>query len=211
MYADYCQFEPGILASFSGDSKLIELYNSGDVYAGLAAQIGNSCTRKIAKELFLSFVYGMTKENIRRRIIQRFGADSGKAADQFFSQFATVTQWKSDTVTETKSSGLAKGPFSYIRRVSSDDSDRDIARWAPNHVIQSTASGIFKKALCDLVVELPNCRLLVPMHDAILLECPTSEVSRTRESIRKIMIQNFLKVCPRIQVKISFDSFYASS
>lgn len=59
IYADYCQFEPGILASFSGDANLIDLYNSGDVYTGLATQIGDTCTRKIAKELFLSFVYGM--------------------------------------------------------------------------------------------------------------------------------------------------------
>lgn len=207
IYADYVQFEPGILASFSCDTTLIDLYNSGDVYAGLAKEIGVGCTRKIAKELFLSFVYGMNKDNIRRRIIQKFGEIAGNTADVFFSQFTLVDQWKTKIIDEAKLKRIVKGPFAYIRRVSSEDTDRDIERWAPNHVIQSTASGIFKQALCNIATQLTDCRMLVPMHDAILLECPVTQTIERRKQIENIMIDCFQETCPGIKARISFETF----
>ena len=207
VYADYAQFEPGILASFSGDSKLIALYNAGDIYSGLAKEIGGDCTRKIAKEVFLSFIYGMSRDNIRYRISRRFNDGASAATDAFFDQFSLVEGWKKTVIEDTKKSAMIKGRFWYIRRVSEEDTDRDIERWAPNHIIQSTASGIFKNALCSLVSELKQCRLLVPMHDAILLECPTREVPKVQKEVERIMIESFQKTCKGVNVRISFEAF----
>lgn len=211
VYADYAQFEPGILASFSNDVKLIELYNGGDIYSGLASQIGRGCTRKIAKEMFLSFIYGMSRRNIRRRIVQKFGEESGTASDEFFSQFSMVEQWKSQIVDAAQQARVAKGPFAYIRRVTTEDTDRDIARWAPNHIIQSTASGIFKNALCRIAKQVKQCRLLVPMHDAILIECPVQLTTKIRNQVENIMINCFQKACKGVNVKISFTPFEGDS
>ncbi|MFH2108721.1 MAG: DNA polymerase [Chrysiogenia bacterium] len=207
IYADYAQFEPGILASFSGDNKLMDLYNSGDVYTGLANEIGGACSRKIAKELFLSFIYGMTKDNIRRKIVNKFGDLAGNSADSFFNQFDLVNKWKTEIINAAKINKIVKGPFSYLRRVSSDDTDNDIEHWAPNHFIQSTASGIFKKALCKIATQLKECKMLVPMHDAILLECPVTQTNETRKQIENIMIDCFQETCTGIKVRISFEPF----
>jgi DNA polymerase-1 len=207
LYADYAQFEPGILASFSQDERLIEIYNTGDVYSGLAKEIGGGCQRRVAKELFLSFVYGMTKENIRRRIVSKFGENAGKSSDGFFDQFVQVDKWKKTVVDEVKQNKKAKGPFSYLRKVSEGDTDSDIARWGPNHIIQSTASGIFKRSLCEISSVIKGCRMLVPMHDAILVECPTTESAEMRKQIESIMIKSFQETCQRVKPRISFEPF----
>ncbi len=208
VYADYAQFEPGILAAVSGDKSLIEIYNAGDVYLGLSSVIGRECTRKIAKELFLSFIYGMSMENIKARIVRNFNEKAGELADTFLNQFAQVYEWKKQVVEDVKRTGIAKGMFQYVRRIPNGDTEKDIARWAPNHIIQSTASGIFKKALINIVKQVEDCRLLVPMHDAILIECPFEKVSETQKSIERIMIDSFQESCIGVKAKIVFDSFY---
>lgn len=211
VYADYAQFEPGILAWISGDPKLIDLYNKGDVYSGLAEEIGGECTRKIAKEIFLSFVYGMSRGNIRLRIVKNFGDKAGDITDAFFNQFDIVEKWKKYTIEQVRTNKFAKGPFAYIRRVTSEDTISDIERWAPNHIIQSTASGIFKNSLCEISSKIEECRMLVPMHDAILLECPKTQVDKVRRQVSEIMINCFQKTCPGINVRISFSPFALES
>lgn len=207
VYADYAQFEPGILAWISGDPKLIDLYNGGDVYSGLAKEIGGECTRKIAKEIFLSFVYGMSRDNIKIRIVKNFGDKAGEVTDAFFNQFYIVEKWKKDTIEQVRKNKFAKGPFAYIRRVTAEDTSRDIERWAPNHIIQSTASGIFKNALCEISSKIEDCRMLVPMHDAILLECPNTQVNKVKRNISNIMVDCFQRTCTGIKAEISFSPF----
>lgn len=207
IYADYAQFEPGILAAISDDKLLIDIYNTGDVYLGLASVISKSCTREVAKELFLSFIYGMSNENIKARIVRNFNEKSGELADNFFSQFIGIQEWKKQIVESVKQTGVAKGVFKYLRRVHNDDSERDIARWAPNHIVQSTASGIFKRALVNIVKQVKDCRLLIPMHDAILIECPSEVVGETQKSIERIMLDSFQESCQGVKAKITFDSF----
>jgi DNA polymerase I-like protein with 3'-5' exonuclease and polymerase domains len=207
IYADYSQFEPGILAWVSGDRSLIDLYNEGDIYSGLTTEIGHGCTRKVAKEIFLSFVYGMTRDNIRLRITKNFGEEAAASTDAFFDRFVSVDRWKNEIVEEVKRTHVAKGPYCYLRKVSSDDTDNDIARWAPNHIIQSTASGIFKDSLLEIASRFNFCRLLVPMHDAILIECPSSQVAEVRQAVEEIMITCFERTCSGIRARISFSPF----
>lgn len=94
IYADYSQFEPGILASLSGDTALITDYNKGDIYTAIKDTIGNNCTRDIAKQLFLSFIYGMSIENIKKNITLRFAKHNDTDIEKFFQKYTKVEEWK---------------------------------------------------------------------------------------------------------------------
>lgn len=207
IYADYAQFEPGILAFLSEDRSLIEAYNTGDVYTGLANVIGSGCERKVAKEIFLSFVYGMKRENIKRRISNIYNESAANGVDQFFNQFQSVERWKRELIRSCRTSLKCQGLTGYIRRFDTSDSAAELERWAPNHMIQSTASGIFKDALSAIALRLNGARMLIPMHDAILVETHQDQEDRIRQTLHSEMVQSFNKVCPGMVCKVCFEEF----
>ena len=206
IYADYSQFEPGILAYLSNDPNLIKAYIEGDLYFNLASTIGTSCTRDIAKKMFLSYIYGMNINNIKKDIIKNYGESAGGSIVSFLNEFPNVLKWKNSVVEESFRDKIAIGLTGYIRRFSEDDYKNEIARWAPNHVIQSTASGIFKNALVKYL-NTTKGKILVPMHDAILIEVESEICEQERENISTCMIESFETICPGIKCKVHFDNF----
>jgi DNA polymerase-1 len=206
IYADYSQFEPGIMAYLSDDQKLRKVYVGGDLYSNLASAIGADCTRDIAKKMFLSYIYGMSIDNIKKSIIQNFGTSAGSSIASFLNEFPNVLKWKDSVVEKSFKDKIAIGLTGYIRHFSEDDHKSEIARWAPNHVIQSTASGIFKNALIRYL-NTARGRMLVPMHDAILIEVESEIYEQERENIYTCMIESFETICPGIKCKVHFDNF----
>ena len=66
-YVDYDQFEVGVMAALSGDPCLISLYLEKDLYEVLSEQLfGDRSQRKFAKQLFLSYAYGMELKKMLR-------------------------------------------------------------------------------------------------------------------------------------------------
>lgn len=62
-YVDFDQYEVGIMAALSEDPELIALYGSGDMYDLFAStHLGLENNRKAAKQLFLSYAYGMSRK-----------------------------------------------------------------------------------------------------------------------------------------------------
>jgi DNA polymerase I-like protein with 3'-5' exonuclease and polymerase domains len=207
IYADYSQFEPGILAYLSDDPNLRKAYVEGDVYFNLALAIGAGCTRDIAKKMFLSYIYGMSIDNIKKFIIRTFGESAGGSIEAFLNEFPKVLRWKDSIVEKSFIDKMAIGLTGYIRHFSEDDYKKEIARWAPNHVIQSTASGIFKKALVNYLNTTTKGKILIPMHDAILIEVDLETYEQEKENIYTCMVESFETICPGINCKIHFDNF----
>jgi DNA polymerase I-like protein with 3'-5' exonuclease and polymerase domains len=208
IYADYSQFEPGIMAYLSGDPKLRKAYVEGDLYSNLASTIDAAgCTRDIAKKMFLSYIYGMSIDNIKRSIIKTFGTSAGGSLASFLNEFPDVLKWKNSVVEQSFKDKIAIGLTGYIRHFSDDDHKSEIARWAPNHVIQSTASGVFKNALVRYLNTTKRGKILVPMHDAILIEVESEIYEQERENIYTCMIESFENICPGIKCKVHFDNF----
>lgn len=208
IYADYSQFEPGILASLSNDEKLINDYNSGDIYTAIMVSIGNGCTRDIAKQLFLSFIYGMSMDYIKKSIEFRFGFGKGLIIEDFLIKYHNVDIWKKKVSEEAIKQRYARGLTGYYRYFSEDDTDNEIIRWAPNHIIQSTASGIFKSALVKYINRSITGKILVPMHDAILIEVEESNFISESETVKECMIESFREICPKVECKVHFENFY---
>jgi DNA polymerase I-like protein with 3'-5' exonuclease and polymerase domains len=207
IYADYSQFEPGILSYLSNDSSLKIAYENGDIYFNLAEKIGNGCTRSVAKKMFLSYIYGMSIENIKKNIINTFGNSSGNSVSMFLNEFPSISKWKQSVVQESFADKIAVGLTGYVRYFSDDDYKEEIARWAPNHIIQSTASGIFKSALVNYLSETKGGKILVPMHDAILLEVSSENYEQEKNIIHKCMKETFETICHGMKCKIHFDNF----
>ena len=75
-------------------------------------------------------------------------------------------------------------------------------------MIQSTASGIFKEALVTYLNSNGKGRLLVPMHDAILLEVEANREKEEKKLIKDCMMNAFNKYCPKIKCNVRFENFY---
>ena len=207
IYADYSQFEPGILAFLSEDKNLIHAYTQGDLYDNLAKKIGNSCSREIAKKMFLSYIYGMNIENIKKSIVNTYGESAEKSIEIFFNNFPKVLSWKKSIVENSFRDKKATGLTGYIRYFDENEEKYDIARLAPNHIIQATASGIFKNALVNYTNASKNGRLLVPMHDAVLIEVISEEYECEKKLIFQCMKQAFESLSNGMECKIHYDNF----
>jgi DNA polymerase I len=170
-YVDYDQFEVGIMAHFSNDEKLIEIYSDADIYLKFSEDVfGTSEKRKIAKRLFLSFTYGMSKENLIKVVEENQG--SIRKAREFFSSFKKFDEWRARTVQQFSDEGRVgtlHGNFLKIKNAG-DLSNRE-KRSCISQVIQGTGSLIFKKAIIE-ISKIKDLKIIIPMHDALLIQHP---------------------------------------
>lgn len=211
IYADFNQFEPGIIASLSNDKLLLKSYNDGDVYEQLSYVLfGNNGQRKISKVIFLAYIYGMSRERLERLIVEIAGEDKKTHGIAFFDKYSCLCKWKEKLCESAIACGYAStmlGNKRYLKSIGSINSHE--RRWIPNQTIQGTASLIFKKGILRLANELPNARFLVPMHDGILLEVPDDEFSHAQSVVESQLVNEFQIICPNINVGVSFEDFAA--
>src|SRR3546814_6167347 len=82
-FVDFDQFEVGIMAALSGDQQLAALDAAGDMYELFAeSHLGLTGNRKAAKQLFLSYAYGMSRKALVDAAVE-LGAKREKAKDAF--------------------------------------------------------------------------------------------------------------------------------
>lgn len=206
-YVDYDQFEVGIMAAISGDDKMKAIYENSDAYLELSKTVfEDEKMRGKAKILFLSYTYGMSMENILSSVSSLDG--NKKAAKQYFSDFSTFEGWKEDVYTRYESEGhvsTIKGNLLY--RTSDGDLNEKEKRTCVNHVIQGTATYIFKEALLELSKQ-DNVDVLIPMHDAALFQHPESFDPQVAVTIFQDKMTEILE--SKIQGKASLEPFYVS-
>lgn len=184
LYVDYSQFEAGILASLSNDSKLIALYNS-DIYEDLAAKVlKNKALRKEAKIIFYRYMYGDDTLN--------------KEAKNYFQNFKELEKFKVEVEKELKEKKKIGTEFGNYRNASNEDNI-----WALSHVVQSTASFIYKKALLNVQKEVRTAEFLIPMHDGTVYQINELEYEETKAKIERIYIDAFKGICPQIEPRLN--------
>lgn len=168
-YVDFDQYEVGIMAALSEDPELSSLYKAGDMYELFATEqlqlVGN---RKAAKQLFLSYAYGMTKKALFDAAVY-LGVEL-RQAKVAFGRFKQYEAWKKSVENDFKDKGrieTLKGNH-FLRKGDGTLTPKE-RRSAVSQVVQGTASLIFKKALLA-VGELDDVAIILPMHDALLFE-----------------------------------------
>lgn len=184
LYVDYSQFEAGILASLSNDIKLIELYNS-DIYEDLAEKVlKNKDERKEAKIIFYRYMYG--DDSLKRE------------AKSYFKNFKELERFKiliEKELIQNKKVGTKFGNFRF-----SFDED---SIWALSHVVQSTASYIYKMALLKVEKEVKSAEFVIPMHDGTVYQINDLDFVAAKSEIERIYKEEFEKVCPQIEPKLN--------
>lgn len=168
-YVDYDQFEVGIMAALSGDPVLLELYKQEDLYEAVAKNLfGTEGMRKQAKRLFLSYAYGMRRNNLIDAAVNL--GSSKEMAKSTFDQFVAFEAWKMDLakrLAEDRRIGTNNGNYFHLQHKHTPTA-KDI-RSAVSQKVQGTGSLIFKQALLKLA-KLEGFRIVLPMHDAVLVE-----------------------------------------
>jgi DNA polymerase-1 len=213
LYPDYSQFEPGIMAHESQDKALISDFNSGDLYASLSVALFDDLKyRESAKILFLAFCYGMKIKTMVQMAIESSGQSQvriRKALMLFFGKYKELVKWKTRIETElliNNRIGTLLGNYRYrdMRTKHLTDAEK---RWVISQRIQGTASVILKKAILEISNKLPDVDILLPMHDALLLQNHADKAAEVRNIVEKIFIDEFVKLCPSIKPRISFKDF----
>lgn len=168
-YVDYDQYEVGIMAALSRDFELMKLYAAGDMYDIFAtSHLGLSGNRKSAKELFLSYAYGMSKKALIDAAVS-LGVERHRAKAAF-GLFAQYEAWKKSVCADFQANGRVETLLgNHYKRERSGPLSNKEQRSVVSQVVQGTASLIFKKALLE-VGELDDVVIILPMHDALLFE-----------------------------------------
>lgn len=168
-YVDFDQYEVGIMAALSEDPELLALYRAGDMYDLFATtHLELAGNRKAAKQLFLSYAYGMSRKALIDAAVA-LGADRNRAKTAF-KLFSKYEEWKMTVCSEFQREGrVASLQGNHYKRSGKGQLSAKEQRSAVSQVVQGTASLIFKKALLE-VGDLKDVIITLPMHDALLFE-----------------------------------------
>lgn len=204
-YVDYDQFEIGIMAHFSKDEKLIEIYSDADIYLKFSEKVFRTPDkRKIAKRLFLSFTYGMSKENLITVVEENQG--DIKQARAFFSSFKKFDEWRERIVHKFSNEGRIETIFGNFLKIKNAGSisNRE-KRSCISQVIQGTGSLIFKKTIIE-ISKVKDLKIIIPMHDALLIQHPDDFNPEVIAKIFKDVMSDTLKN-ERLITKASLGTF----
>jgi DNA polymerase-1 len=202
--ADYSQIELRVLAHFTGDPTLLQAFAEGDdPHAATAAEVLDldiaqvtNDDRRVAKMVNYGVLYGMSDFGLADRL----GLPADRASDfieRYFDRFSTVRQFQEHVVSEAIRTGYAKtilGRRRYFPEMRSPVyAVRQAAiRQALNAPIQGSASDIVKVAMIRvadyLAREAPSVRMLLQVHDELLLEGPEDELRRVAPVLGELMV-----------------------
>ena len=200
--ADYSQIELRVMAHLAGDPQLIQAFMSGeDVHESTARRIFNvsgpldPALRARAKIVNFGIMYGMGA----RSLSAQMGIGLPEAQDfiaHYFRVYARVREYLDQVVAEARRRGYVEtllGRRRYLPELRSDrGAMRSLAeRVAINTPIQGSAADLMKLAMIRVRASLkhghPSARLLLQVHDELLLECPAEEASGLSERVRTEM------------------------
>jgi DNA polymerase-1 len=201
--ADYSQVELRILAHVSGEPKLREAFARGeDIHTATAAEVLSkdplSLTkdeRNIAKMVNFGIIYGISAFGLSENLeISR--EEAQHYIDAYLARFPYVQDFIARTIEQATRDGYVttllgrRRPVPEIRAMNRQT--RSLGeRLAVNSVMQGTAADIIKVAMVAIHARLRDegrsARLVLQVHDELLLEAPAPEVSAVKELVRSEM------------------------
>ncbi len=201
--ADYSQIELRIMAHLSGDASLIDAFAAGeDVHRHTASEVFDtprdqvtSEQRRYAKVINFGLIYGMSAFGLAQNLdIERAAAQS--YMEKYFARYPSVAKYMERTRNEARERGYVETVFG--RRLwlpdigSSNQARRQAAeRQAINAPMQGTAADLIKMAMIAvqdwLERERLATKLIMQVHDELVLEVPESELDRVKSNVETLM------------------------
>ena len=203
MSADYSQIELRIMAHCCGDEHMIEAFRSGlDVHSAMASKIFHkeldqvsSQDRRMAKTANFGIMYGISAFGLAQRLdVSR--AQASELINDYFASFPSIKVFLDKVLQDARADGYVQTLFSRRRYVpdvnSSNGNVRSVAeRNAINAPIQGTAADIIKLAMVGVHRELNRrglkSKMILQIHDELLLEVPQSEIEEVKDLLIKQM------------------------
>jgi DNA polymerase I len=215
--ADYSQVELRILAHVSGEPKLREAFEAGeDIHAATAAEVlGKERSvltkdeRNVAKMVNFGIIYGISAFGLSENLeIPREEAQA--YIDAYLARFPHVQDFIQRTIEQAEGDGYVttllgrRRPVPEIR--ASNRQTRGLGeRLAVNSVMQGTAADVIKKAMVSIHRRLREegraARLVLQVHDELLLEVPDAEVSAAKKLVHEEMC-NAYPLDPPLEVDV---------
>jgi DNA polymerase I len=220
--ADYSQVELRIAAHIANDPGLRAAFAAGqDIHRATAAKVLNvpldqvtSDQRSFAKRVNFGLLYGMGTQSLA----QQAGISMKEAqqfVDAYFAGFPNIRKYIDDTKRRAKDIGyvetlLGRRRYFPILQTATRDPrtnimQRSAEREAINHPIQGTAADIIKIAMINIQRELARqklkARLILQVHDELILEAPEKEKDAVEALVRELM-ENAYSLDPALKVEI---------
>ncbi len=222
--ADYSQIELRLLACISGDQNMINAFQNGvDIHTVTASQVfgvpPEAVTpemRKSAKAVNFGIVYGISAFSLSEDL----GVTRAEADDYIKSYFRTypgIERYLSETVERAKREGYVTTLSGRRRSIPELTSGKGMLkkfgeRVAMNSPIQGTAADIIKKAMIRVDRALQkaalDARLILQVHDELIVECSKKDVSAAAEILRREM-EGVMQLAVPLTVELNIgDSWY---
>ncbi len=201
--ADYSQIELRIMAHLSGDDGLLRAFANGeDIHRATAAEVFglvpeavSSEQRRYAKVINFGLIYGMSafglasQLNIERNAAQQY-------IDLYFARYPGVKNYMDSTREQTRRQGYVETVFGrrlWLPEINSSNGAKRQAseRAAINAPMQGTAADLIKLAMIAvqgwLEKEKLATKLVMQVHDELVLEVPEAELGLVREKLHELM------------------------
>lgn len=203
MSADYSQIELRVFAHITSDQRMTEAFKHGeDIHARTARDVFGATTkqeesdaRRLAKIVNFAIPYVIGPFGLAQRTgLTR--AQAKKVIEDYYQTYTGVRHYMEETPKQVRESGVVRTIFGRIRPIP-DINNRSHAlraraeREAINAPIQGTAADLVKVAMIRVYERLRReklgARMILQVHDELLLEVPESEIDRTTEVVRAEM------------------------
>ena len=203
MDADYSQIELRVLAHIAEDDRMRKAFADNlDIHAVTASQVFDvpvdevsALQRRHAKAVNFGIVYGISEFSLSEDIgVSRYEAKA--YIDSYLANYSGVKRYMHNVVEEARSSGFTQtiyGRKRYIPELKSANFNirQGAERIALNTPIQGTAADLIKMAMIRvdraLKERYPDAKLLLQVHDELIVECPEEIASAVAELVSEQM------------------------
>ena len=201
--ADYSQIELRIMAHLSQDPGMLTAFaNNEDIHRATAAEIFgvdksavDNEQRRYAKVINFGLIYGMSAFGLAQNLnIERSAAQS--YIERYFARYPGVRRYMNDTRELAKQQGYVETIFGrrlWVPEINSANGNRRAGaeRAAINAPMQGTAADLIKLAMIAvdqwLLKEKLQTKLIMQVHDELVLEVPDAELALIQENLPKLM------------------------
>jgi DNA polymerase-1 len=224
--ADYSQIELRVMAHLAEDPGLIEAFERGaDIHTTTAARVFGVAEKKVddfqrrfAKVVNYGLAYGMEAYGLAQRL-DIATEQAREILDAYFVAFPNIAAYMRETVREARATGYTTTLFGRRRQLPELSSDnfriRQMGeRMAQNAPVQGSAADIFKLAMIDLDRALSGgefrSRMVLTVHDELVLEVPSAERERVEALVRDVM-EHVTELRVPLVVDIGFGQTWATA
>ncbi|MGF1656565.1 MAG: DNA polymerase I [Verrucomicrobiales bacterium] len=224
--ADYSQIELRVIAALSKDEGLQEAFLRGeDIHQATAAKIFDCSIDEVtrdqrsrAKMVNFGIPYGISPFGLAQRLACS-RTEAAELIDSYFRRFPLVREFIEDVLAEARSRGWVEtitGRRRWLKDINSGNGATRAAaeRMAINTPIQGSAADLIKKAMsnvsCRLRQEKSEAKLLLQVHDELVLECPKDQVEILANLVKREMEQAIVLAVP-VVVEIGWGENWLSA